>query len=81
MYHKNILNYTKIIKIYEMKNINQIIELEKKIKKFVYSLDINRVLCNELSLDNQIEIFEIEDINLHNLIEKIDEFSIEILKK
>jgi predicted GIY-YIG superfamily endonuclease len=38
--HKNILNYTKIIKIYEMKNINQIIELEKKIKKFVHSLDI-----------------------------------------
>jgi hypothetical protein len=64
-----------------MKNINQIIELEKKIKKFVHSLDINRVLCNELSLDNQIEIFEIEDINLHNLIKKINEFSIEILKK
>jgi hypothetical protein len=76
--HKNILNYTKIIKIYEMKNINQIIELEKKIKKFVHSLDINRVLCNELSLDNQVEIFEIEDNNLYNLIEKIDEFSIEI---
>ena len=79
-HHKNTLNYNKIIKIYEMANINQIIELEKKIKKLVQSLDINRVLSNELIKDsNQIEIFEIEDHNLGNLIEKIDSFSKEIL--
>ena len=64
-----------------MVNINQIIELEKKIKKLVQSLDINRILTfNEID-GNQVEIFEIENHNLVNLIEKIDNFSIEILNK
>jgi prophage antirepressor-like protein len=79
-HHKNTLKYKKIIKIYEMKNINQIIELEKKIKKLVYSLNINRVLTNENNKDSHVEFFEIDNDNLHNIIRKIDEFSDDTLK-
>ena len=80
-HHKNTLKYTKIIKIYEMLSINQIVELEKKIKKLIHVLNINRVLYNELTKDTQIEIFEIDNDNLYNIIEKIDEFSNTILNK
>ena len=78
-HHNNTLNYNKIIKIYEMKSINQTIELEKKIKKLVYSLNINRVLTNENSKYTHTEIFEIDNDNLYNIVEKINEFFDEIL--
>ena len=79
-HHKNTLNYTKIIKIYEMESINQIVNLEKKIKNLVYSLNINRVIYTELIKETHVEIFEIDNDNLYNIIKKIDDFSNEILK-
>ena len=51
-----------------MSNINQIINLEKKIKKFVHSLNINRIITIESQKDNLVKIFEIENNNLQNLI-------------
>ena len=72
--HKTNLNYNKIIKIYEMNNINEAINLEKKIKTLVKSLKINKVY------NTHVEIFEVDNNNLHNLIEKIDVFSLKTIK-
>jgi predicted GIY-YIG superfamily endonuclease len=72
--HRTNLNYNKIIKIYEMNNINEAIKLEKKIKILVKTLRINIVY------NTHIEMFEINKNNLQNLIEKIDGFSLKINK-
>ena len=57
-----------------MNNINEAINLEKKIKTLVKSLNINTVY------NTHVEIFEVDNNNLHNLIEKIDVFSLKINK-
>jgi prophage antirepressor-like protein len=72
--HKTNLNYNKIIKIFEMNNMNNAIKLETKIKTLVKTLNINTVY------NTHIEIFEIDNNNLQNIIEKIDGFSLKINK-
>jgi hypothetical protein len=57
-----------------MNNINEAITLEKKIKILVKSLKINTVY------NTHVEIFKVDNNNLHNLIEKIDVFSLKINK-
>ena len=73
--HKTNLNYNKIIKIYDMDNMNEAINLETKIKKLTKSLNINIVY------NNHIEIFKIDNNNLQNIIKKIDELSLTIINK
>ena len=70
--HKSNLKYTKIIKIYSLNNINDAIKLEMKIKKLVYLLNIN------ITYNNHIEIFEIDDSNLKSIIDKINKFHIKL---
>ena len=77
--HKTNFNYKKIIKIYEMKNINDAIKLEKKIMKLTKSLNIN--IIYNLGNTNHKEIFKVNNNNLENVIKKIDDFSLEINKK
>jgi prophage antirepressor-like protein len=72
--HKTNLNYNKIIKIYDMNNMNEAIKLENKIKTLVKTLNINTVY------NTHIEIFEVDNNNLQNLIKKIDELSLKINK-
>ena len=71
--HKTNLNYNKIIKIYDMNNMNDAIKLENKIKTLVKTLKINTVY------NTHIEIFEVDNNNLQNLIKKIDELSLKII--
>uniref|UniRef100_A0A6C0EFP7 Bro-N domain-containing protein n=1 Tax=viral metagenome TaxID=1070528 RepID=A0A6C0EFP7_9ZZZZ len=71
--HKTNLNYNKIIKIYDMNNMNDAIKLENKIKTLVKTLKINTVY------NTHIEIFEVDNNNLQNLIKKIDELSFKII--
>uniref|UniRef100_A0A6C0EF87 Bro-N domain-containing protein n=1 Tax=viral metagenome TaxID=1070528 RepID=A0A6C0EF87_9ZZZZ len=71
--HKTNLNYNKIIKIYDMNNMNEAIKLENKIKTLVKTLKINTVY------NTHIEIFEVDNNNLQNLIKKIDELSLKII--
>jgi len=78
--HKKLLEYENIIKIYKMDNINQIINLEKKIKNLVYSLKINKNL-NFNNDSNQVELFEIDNCNLEKLLDKINIFYSDILEK
>ena len=66
--HKTNLNYSKIIKIYDLNNINKAIKLECQIKKFVKAVNINVIYFNH------VEIFEVDIYNLQNIINKIDEF-------
>uniref|UniRef100_A0A6C0EDF1 C2H2-type domain-containing protein n=1 Tax=viral metagenome TaxID=1070528 RepID=A0A6C0EDF1_9ZZZZ len=73
--HKHKLNYNKIIKIYDMNNMNEAIKMENKIKRLVQALNIN-IIYNKHK-----EIFEADNANLLNLIKKIDELSIDIIKK
>jgi hypothetical protein len=77
--HKTNFDYIKIIKIYEMKNINDAIKLEKKIIKLTKSLNIN--IIYNLGTTNHKEIFKVNNNNLKNVIKKIDDFSLEINKK
>ena len=72
--HKTNLKYKKVIKIYELNNINNSEKLEKKIKQLVKDLNIN------ITYNNHIEIFQIDNNNLYNIIEKIDELSLKINK-
>ena len=71
--HKTNLNYNKIIKIYDMDNMNKAINLETKIKKLTKLLNINIVY------NNHIEIFKIDNNNLQHIIKKIDELSLTII--
>uniref|UniRef100_A0A6C0EEM0 C2H2-type domain-containing protein n=1 Tax=viral metagenome TaxID=1070528 RepID=A0A6C0EEM0_9ZZZZ len=71
--HKTNLKYNKIIKIYEMNNMNDAIKLENKIKTLVKTLNINTVY------NTHVEIFEVDNNNLQNLIKKIDELSLKIM--
>jgi predicted GIY-YIG superfamily endonuclease len=71
--HKYKLNYNKIIKVYEMNNMNNAIKLENKIKKLVNTLNIN-IIYNKHK-----EIFKVDNNNLQNLIKKIDELSLKII--
>ena len=50
-------------------------KLEKKIKKLVKELNINIVYLNK-----HIEFFQIDNNNLYNIINKIDELSLDINK-
>jgi len=68
-------NYNKIIKIFELNNMNEAIQLENKIKKLVKTLNINKIY------NNHIEIFEIDNINLQNIIKKIEDLSYNIINK
>ena len=72
--HKTNLKYNKIIKIFEMNNMNEAIKLENKIKKLVKTLNINIIF------NNHIEIFEVDNNNLQNIIEKINGLSLKINK-
>jgi prophage antirepressor-like protein len=74
--HKTNFNYKKIIKIYEMKNINDAIKLEKKIMKLTKSLNIN--IIYNLGNTNHKEMFEINNKDLDNIIKKIDNFTLNI---
>jgi prophage antirepressor-like protein len=71
--HKTNLKYNKIIKIYEMHNINDAIKLENKIKILVKTLNINIIY------NTHVEIFNVDNNNLQNLIKKIDELSLKII--
>jgi len=71
--HKTNLNYSNIIKIYEFDNMNLSKEMENKIKKFVKSININ------IQYGKHIEFFEIDIINLNNIINKFDEIKINII--
>uniref|UniRef100_A0A6C0ECL2 Bro-N domain-containing protein n=1 Tax=viral metagenome TaxID=1070528 RepID=A0A6C0ECL2_9ZZZZ len=71
--HKTNLKYNKIIKIYEMNNMNDAIKLENKIKTLVKILNINTVY------NTHVEIFEVDYNNLQILIKKIDELSLKII--
>ena len=55
-----------------MNNMNESIKLENKIKILVKTLNINIVY------NSHIEIFEVDNYNLHKLIKKIDELSLNI---
>jgi hypothetical protein len=57
-----------------MNNMNESLLLEKKIKSFVKSININTIY------NNHIEIFEIDNINLNKIINKIDELKLNIIK-
>ena len=70
--HKTNLKYNKIIKIYEMNNMNESRHLENKIKKLVKTLNINIIY------NNHIEIFQVNNNDLEQLIEKFDELSLTI---
>jgi prophage antirepressor-like protein len=72
--HKTNLNYNKIIKIYEMNNMNNAIKLENKIKTLVKTLKINTVY------NTHVEIFKVDNNNLQNLIKKIDDLSLKTSK-
>ena len=72
--YKTNLKYNKIIKIYKMNNMNESLLLEKKIKSFVKLININTIY------NNHIEIFEIDNINLNKIINKIDELKLNIIK-
>jgi prophage antirepressor-like protein len=72
--HKTNLNYLKIIKIYDFDNINKAIKLEGQIKKLVKAININVIYFNH------VEIFEVNIYNLQNIINKIDEFYLNINK-
>jgi prophage antirepressor-like protein len=71
--HKTNFKYNKIIKIYDMNNINDAIKLEKKIKTLVKELNINIIY------NTHVEIFKVDNNNLQNLIKKIDELSFKII--
>ena len=71
--HKTNLKYNKIIKIYDMNNMNEAIKLENKIKTLIKTLKINTVY------NTHVEIFEVDNNNLQNLIKKIDELSLKII--
>ena len=72
--HKTNLKYNKIIKIFDMNNMNDAIKLENKIKTLVKTLNINIIY------NTHVEIFEVDNNNLQNLIKKIDELSLKIIK-
>ena len=72
--HKTNFKYNKIIKIYELCNMNATISLENKIKALTKSLNINRIY------NTHIEIFEVDNNNLQNIINKIDELSLNIIE-
>jgi hypothetical protein len=57
-----------------MNNINESLLLEKKIKTLVKILNINKIY------NNHIEIFEVDNINLNKVINKIDEIKLNINK-
>ena len=67
-------NYNKIIKIYDFDNMNFSKDMENKIKKFVYSININ------IQYGKHVEIFQIDNINLNNIITKIDKIKLDIIK-
>jgi predicted GIY-YIG superfamily endonuclease len=77
--HKTNFDYKKIIKIYEMKNINDAIKLEKKIIKLTKSLNIN--IIYNLGNTNHKEMFKVNNNDLDNVIKKIDDFSLDINNK
>jgi prophage antirepressor-like protein len=70
--HKTNLKYNKIIKIFEMNNMNEAIRLENKIKKLVKLSNINMIY------NNHIEIFAVNNIDLQDLINKIDGLSLNL---
>ena len=74
--HKTNLNYIKIIKIYDFNNIakHNAIKLENKIKKLIKAVNINIIYFNH------VEIFEVDQYNLQNIINKIDDFYLNINK-
>ncbi len=49
-------------------------DMENKIKKFVYSININ------IQYGKHVEIFQIDNINLNNIITKIDKIKLDIIK-
>jgi len=55
-----------------MNNMNEAIRLENKIKKLVKSSNINMIY------NNHIEIFAVNNIDLQDLIKKIDGLSLNI---
>jgi hypothetical protein len=57
-----------------MNNMNDAIKLENKIKTLVKTLNINIIY------NTHVEIFEVDNNNLQNLIKKIDELSLKIIK-
>ena len=57
-----------------MNNMNDSIKLETKIKTLIKTLNINTVY------NNHVEIFEVDENNLQNIIEKIDGVSLKINK-
>jgi prophage antirepressor-like protein len=71
--HKTNLKYNKIIKIFDMNNMNEAIKLENKIKTLIKTLNINTVY------NTHVEIFKVDNNNLQNLIKKIDELSFKII--
>jgi len=73
--HKTNLKYNKIIKIFEMNNMNDAIKFENKIKKLVKTLNINMIY------NNHIEIFTVDINNLQDLIQKIDSLSLTVSTK
>jgi prophage antirepressor-like protein len=77
--HKTNFDYIKIIKIYEMKNINDAIKLEKKIIKLTKSLNIN--IIYNLGNTNHKEMFKVNNNDLDNVIKKIDDFSLDVNNK
>jgi prophage antirepressor-like protein len=77
--HKTNFNYKKIIKIYEMKNINDAKKLEKKIMNLTKSLNIN--IIYNLGNTNHKEMFEINNKDLYNIIKKIDDFTLDFNNK
>ena len=77
--HKTNFNYKKIIKIYEMKNINDAKKLEKRIMNLTKSLNIN--IIYNLGNTNHKEIFKVNNNELDSVIKKIDNFTLDIDNK
>jgi hypothetical protein len=58
-----------------MNNMNEAIKFENKIKKLVKTLNINMLY------NNHIEIFAVNNIDLQDLINKIDGLSLTVIIK
>ena len=71
--HVRKLDYINIVKIYEMDSINDILNLENKIKNLTKELKIN------ITYNSGIEFFELHNvIKLNQLLDQIDSISNEI---
>ena len=71
--HKNNIDYINIVRIYEMDSINDILNLEDKIKNLTKELKIN------ITYNSGIEFFQISNIiKLNKLLDQIDSLANEI---